>query len=86
MSYLLCAIRVNPELPIYLPALMGFFHENHLSMLALASPREEPMNYKAIKQSQVGFFSLLLAKWLFCNASDNMTPLKLTKSSDHISV
>lgn len=39
------------------------------------------MNYKAIKQSQVvGFF---LSFRLFGNASDNMTPLELTESSDH---
>lgn len=61
MSYLLYTIRINPELPIYFPALMGLllviFYEDHLSTHELLSPREEPMNYKAIKQSHVGFFS-----------------------------
>lgn len=89
ISCLLYTIRINSELPIYFPALMGFF------LVFFMKTIYPYMNYclpgrnlwiKGIKQSQVGFFPLLLAKWLFCNASDNMTSLKLIESSDHTSV
>lgn len=89
MSYLLYTIRINPELPFYFPALMGSLLLSFMKTIylihELLSPRKEQINYKPIKQSQV-VFPPLIAKWLFCSASDYMTPLELTEASDHNAV